>query len=86
MSQKVQQFVQSKFNTDLAGELGLEGRQRIHVQFRIDNKGKVVDVRAALHIPGLNRKQLRLYHHCPICNLVSKAKTGRGAVCITHLI
>ena len=33
MSEKVQKFVQKKFNTELAGDLGLEGRQRIAVQF-----------------------------------------------------
>lgn len=46
MSQRVMEFVQREFNTELANDLGLEGRLRINVQFRIDHTGKVVDVRA----------------------------------------
>ena len=33
MEEKVMQFVQTNFKTELASELGLEGRQRISVQF-----------------------------------------------------
>src|SRR5690606_16665266 len=36
MSDKISDFVNKKFNTDLAGELGLSGRQRINVIFKID--------------------------------------------------
>ena len=65
MSEKVQQFVQNKFNTELAGELGLEGRQRIHVQFRIDNKGKVVDVRARAPHPRLEQEAIKVVSSLP---------------------
>src|SRR5690606_28046025 len=44
MSDKISAFVNSKFNTSLADDLGLTGRQRISVQFKINNKGDVVDV------------------------------------------
>ena len=44
------QFVQRKFNTDLYGDLGLTGRQRISVIFKIDKIGNVKGVRAELHI------------------------------------
>jgi len=40
MSDKIAKFVQRKFNTDLAGDLGLSGRQRISVIFKIDKNGK----------------------------------------------
>lgn len=46
MSQKISKFVQKKFDTELADELGLEGKQRISVIFKIDQTGKVVDIRA----------------------------------------
>ena len=35
MSEKIAKFVQRKFNTELAGDLGLTGRQRISVIFKI---------------------------------------------------
>jgi protein TonB len=65
MSHKVQEFVQRKFNTDLASELGLEGRQRIHVQFRIDNTGKVVDVRARAPHPRLEKEAIDVVSSLP---------------------
>lgn len=65
MSQKVQEFVQRKFNTDLASELGLEGRQRIHVQFKIDRTGKVVDVRARAPHPRLEKEAIDVVSSLP---------------------
>ena len=46
MFDKIAKFVQRKFNTDLAGDLGLTGRQRISVIFKIDKSGNVTGVRA----------------------------------------
>lgn len=46
MSKKISKFVQKKFDDNLASALGLEGKQRIAVLFKIDEKGKVVDVMA----------------------------------------
>ena len=65
MSTKVQEFVQRKFNSDLAGELGLEGRQRIFVQFRIDHTGKVVDVRARAPHPRLEQEAVNVVSALP---------------------
>lgn len=65
MSQKVQEFVQRNFNTDLAGELGLEGRQRIHVQFKIDRTGHVTDVRARAPHPKLEAEALKVVRSLP---------------------
>ena len=45
MSQKIQKLVQRKFNTRLAEDLGLTGKQRISVLFKIDKSGNVVGVR-----------------------------------------
>lgn len=44
MSEKVQQFVNRRFNTDLAADLGLSGVTRISVQFTVDENGNVVDI------------------------------------------
>ena len=56
MSEKVQKFVQKKFDTELASELGLEGRQRISVVFKIDRNGNVVDIRARAPHPRLEKE------------------------------
>jgi len=65
MSEKIQKFVQKKFNTDLAGDLGLEGRQRISVQFKIDKNGNVVNVRARAPHPKLQQEAIRVVKALP---------------------
>lgn len=45
-SSEISNFVNKNFNTDLGKQLGLTGINRVIVQFRIDETGKVVDVRA----------------------------------------
>ena len=65
MSDKVQKFVQKKFNTDLAGDLGLEGRQRISVQFKIDKYGNVVNVRARAPHPKLEQEAVKVVKALP---------------------
>ncbi len=56
MSDKISKFVQKKFDTELAGELGLEGRQRISVQFKIDKSGNIVNVLARAPHPRLEKE------------------------------
>ena len=70
MSQKITKFVQRKFNTDLAGDLGLSGRQRISVIFKIDKNGDVVGVRARAPHPRLVKEAIR------VVNLLPKMKPG----------
>jgi protein TonB len=65
MSEKVQKFVQRKFDTDLANDLGLEGRQRISVQFKIDKNGNVVDVRARAPHPRLEQEAIDVVKALP---------------------
>lgn len=65
MSDKVMKFVQKKFNTDLANDLGLEGRQRISVQFKIDKNGNVVNVRARAPHPRLEQEAIRVVKALP---------------------
>jgi protein TonB len=71
MSDKIQKFVQKKFNTDLAGDLGLTGRQRINVIFKIDKTGKVVGVRSRAPHPRLEKEAAR------VINLLPKMKPGK---------
>ena len=65
LSNKVMAFVQKKFNTQLANELGLEGRQRINVQFKIDKYGEVVNVRARAPHPRLEKEAVALLQSLP---------------------
>lgn len=44
MSDKITQLVQKQFDTNLAGVLGLSGRQVIMTQFKIDKAGRVIDI------------------------------------------
>lgn len=71
MSQKITEFVQKKFNTDLAGDLGLSGRQRISVVFKIDKNGNVTDVRSRAPHPSLEKEAAR------VINLLPKMKPGK---------
>ena len=70
MSDKIAKFVQRKFNTDLAGDLGLTGRQRISVIFKIDRSGNVTGVRARAPHPQLEDEAIR------VINLLPKMKPG----------
>lgn len=65
MSEKVAAFINKKFDTDLAGDLGLAGRQRISVQFKIDKNGKVIDVRARAPHPRLETEAVRVVQSLP---------------------
>ncbi len=71
MSAKINKFVQKKFNTDLAGDLGLTGRQRINVIFKIDKHGNVVGVRSRAPHPRLEKEAAR------VINLLPKMKPGK---------
>lgn len=71
MSEKIAKFVQRKFNTELAGDLGLSGRQRISVIFKIDKLGNVTGVRARAPHPRLEKEAQR------VINLLPKMQPGK---------
>ncbi|MBA6153148.1 M56 family metallopeptidase [Gelidibacter maritimus] len=64
-SDKVSQFVNKNFNVDLATTLGLTGRQRINVIFKIGKDGKVKDVMARAPHPGLEAEAVRVIESMP---------------------
>ena len=70
MSEKISKFVQKKFNTELAGELGLSGRQRINVIFKIDKNGNITGVRSRAPHPRLEKEAAR------VINMLPKMKPG----------
>jgi protein TonB len=71
MSQKISKFVQRKFNTDSAADLGLSGKQRINVIFKIDKNGNVTGVRSRAPHPRLEKEATR------VINMLPKMKPGR---------
>ena len=70
MSQKIIKFVQKEFNVNIARNLGLYGRQRISVIFKINKKGNVVGVRARAPHPNLKKEAIR------VVNMIPKMKPG----------
>lgn len=71
MSKKISEFVNKKFNTDLASDLGLSGRQRINVIFKIDKTGAITGIRARAPHPGLEKEAAR------VIGLLPKMKPGK---------
>jgi protein TonB len=65
MSEKISQHVNKNFNTELAGDLGLSGRQRISVIFKIDKNGNITDVKSRAPHPGLEREAARVINKLP---------------------
>jgi len=60
MNEKMSKFISSKFNTDLAGDLGLSGVQKINVFFKIDKTGEIVDIKARAPHPRLEQEAIRV--------------------------
>lgn len=72
MNDKVNKFINKKFNTDLAGDLGLPpGRKRIFVSFKVDKNGNIVQVGARGPHPGLEKEAKR------VISLLPKMKPGK---------
>lgn len=65
-SKKIAQFVNKHFNTGLAEDLNLKGKQRIFVQFVIDKQGKVTDIKTWAPHAGLEKETLRVINELPL--------------------
>ena len=64
-SKKIQEFVNQNFNKNLAIKLGLQGRQRISVQFKIDQYGNAVDIRTRAPHPKLEDEAINVIRSLP---------------------
>jgi len=71
MSEKITKHVQKKFNADIAETLGLSGKQRISVMFKIDKTGNIVGVQSRAPHPKLEKEAAR------VINLLPKMKPGK---------
>lgn len=65
MSDKISQLVQKQFDTNLAGELGLSGKQVITTQFKIDKTGHVTDIQTRATHPKLKEEAERVINKIP---------------------
>lgn len=65
MSEKITKHVNKKFDTGLGSELGLSGRNRVSVQFKIDKNGDIVNVRARGPHPRLEQEAVRVVKSLP---------------------
>ena len=65
MSNYISSMVTNNFNSQLANNLGLSGRQRISVQFKIDTNGFIVDILARAPHPVLEEETIRVINTLP---------------------
>ncbi len=64
-SKAVTMHVLKNFNTNLAGDLGLSGRQTIRAMFKIDEKGKIVNIKVRAPHPKLEEETKRVIKSLP---------------------
>ena len=65
MSNKIGRLISRKFVSDLAGALGFTGKQRINVQFKIDELGNVVEVKARAPHSKLENEAIKTINKIP---------------------
>jgi protein TonB len=65
MADQIAKIVRSKFNRDLASDLGLLGIQRIHVAFTVSESGSVKDIRVRSPHPRLDKEAERVIAFIP---------------------
>jgi len=65
MSQFVSKHVAKNFNTDIADSLGIKGKQRIFVQFKIDREGQVIDIKTRASHGVLEKEAYRVINMLP---------------------
>ncbi|MBO3115614.1 hypothetical protein J4050_02585 [Winogradskyella sp. DF17] len=65
MSEFIAKHVNKNFNIDLADSLGLKGRQRIFVAFKIDKQGLIKDAQARAVHPDLETEAIRVINTLP---------------------
>ncbi|MCC1483074.1 M56 family metallopeptidase [Winogradskyella immobilis] len=71
MSESIAKLINKKFNTELAANLGLTGRQVIRCAFKIDKEGNIVEILARAPHEGLAEEAER------VLNLLPKMQPGK---------
>lgn len=78
MSQFVSKHVAKNFNTDIADSLGIKGRQRIFVQFKIDKEGQVIGIKTRASHEVLEKEAYRVINMLP--NFTPGMQKGKKVV------
>ena len=66
LQQKIDKHVKRKYNSSLAGDLGLDpGRKRVYVQFKIDKTGSITQIRARGPHARLEKEAVRVVKLLP---------------------
>ncbi|MFL0354152.1 energy transducer TonB [Xanthomarina sp. GH4-25] len=65
LSDKISVHIQRKFNTDIAGNMGLKGEQKIYVMFKIDKQGRVKDIKTNSNYSQLDKEAERVINKLP---------------------
>lgn len=65
MNEQMNVYIQKYFDTRLASEYGLSGKQRISLQFTIDAEGRISDVRVRAPHPALVQEVRRVVKKFP---------------------
>ncbi|MCF6279912.1 MAG: energy transducer TonB [Flavobacteriaceae bacterium] len=71
LNKKMQKHVQRKFNAELAGDLGLSGKQKIYVQFKITKTGGIQIMGARAPHKKLEKEAIR------VVKLLPRMKPGK---------
>ena len=80
-STKVAKLVSKKFDTDVAADNGITGKQKILVTFVINTHGNVVDVKARAPHPKLQEEAIKAVNMLP---RMTPAKQGFKTVNVTY--
>lgn len=65
MQEKITRFVRKNFDTGIANEVGLTGKQTISVQFKIDKKGDITGIVSRAKDPKLQSEAARVINKLP---------------------
>ena len=77
LQEKIKKHVNKKYNTGLAGDLGLDpGKKRVYVQFKISKTGEIVNVRARGPHKRLEKEAIRVVNLLP--KMIPGKQRGRA--------
>jgi len=65
LNKKIAKHISRKFDSDIAADNGLTGRQKIMVMFTINTKGEIVDVKARAPHPALQKAAIKAVQSLP---------------------
>jgi len=82
-SKKIAKHINKKFDTDIAAENGISGKQRVNVSFVIDKSGNVVDVQARAPHPALQKEAIKAVNSLP---KMTPAKQGYKDVPVRYAL